>query len=410
MIKICPKCNQKHIQKFWVQDWRQRYKCMDCGYIFRSPRRIWISKAKNIIKSYIDRKQTLAEIASDSWLSKRTIHRRITKILHDKYQSLKDIQINPNLSKYTSSVLILDATFFWKKGSDTQWWILVAQDGITGDILASKHIFQETLEDYRVLLRTMKQEWYPKPHFAVIDGRNGVEWIICDFYDIPVQICQSHKIATIDRYLLKHPRIESYRELKRIAHDMVRTDKTTFIWWLEEFKKQYIKDFEIRELDTKTLKYRYVHPRLLLAYRSLLRDIDRLFVSLPFIQTIGRNINTSNRIECEFSHLKPKVKLHRWLSKEDSVPNWVFFGENNLILLFGLNPRASARNNLSFSTVLVGQIGVKPLISGQTKRERSVSGNERANAKRGFSPGISPVWVRKTPLVRKTYQLLSIKP
>jgi len=70
-----------------------------------------------------------------------------------------------------------------------------------------------------------------------------------------------------------------------------------------------------------------------------------------------------------------------------------------LILLFGLNPRASARNNLSFSTVLVGQIGVKPLISGQTKRERSVSGNERANAKRGFSPGISPVWVRKTPLV-----------
>jgi hypothetical protein len=92
---------------------------------------------------------------------------------------------------------------------------------------------------------------------------------------------------------------------------MTRTDKTTFIWWLQEFKKQYIKDFEIRELDTKTLKYHYVHPRLLLAYKSLMRDIDRLFVSLSFFQTINRNINTSNRIECEFSHLKPKVKLHR---------------------------------------------------------------------------------------------------
>lgn len=192
----------------------------------------------------------------------------------------------------------------------------VAQDGITGDILASKHIFQETLEDYRILLRTMKQEWYPKPHFAVIDGRNGVEWVIRDFYDIPVQICQSHKIATIDRYLLKHPRIESYRELKRIAHDMTRTDKVTFIWWLEKFKKQYIKDFEIRELDTKTLRYRYVHPRLLHAYKSLLRDIDRLFVSISFIDIIEKNINTSNRIECEFSHMKPKVKLHRWLSKK----------------------------------------------------------------------------------------------
>jgi hypothetical protein len=45
---------------------------------------------------------------------------------------------------------------------------------------------------------------------------------------------------------------------------------------------------------------------------------------LDFIQTIQRdyptlrnpNINTSNRIEWIFSHLKPKVKLHRGLSKE----------------------------------------------------------------------------------------------
>lgn len=97
---------------------------------------------------------------------------------------------------------------------------------------------------------------------------------------------------------------------------MTRTDKITFIWWLEEFKRQYIKDFKIRELDTKTLRYRYVHLRLIHAYKSLMRDVDRLFVSLLFIQIINRNINTSNRIECEFSHLKPKVKLHRGLSKE----------------------------------------------------------------------------------------------
>lgn len=145
----------------------------------------------------------------------------------------------------------------------------------------------------------------------MIDGRNGVESAIQDFYDIPVQICQAHKIATVDRYLLKHPRIESYRELKRITHDMTRTDKATLIWWMEGFRRQYSKDFEIKELDAKTLKYRFVHPRLHLAYKSLVKDINRLFVSLGFIQTIGKNINTSNRIECEFSHLKPKVKLHR---------------------------------------------------------------------------------------------------
>ena len=117
---------------------------------------------------------------------------------------------------------------------------------------------------------------------------------------------------------------------------MTRTDKVTFIWWLEKFKKQYIKDFEIRELDTKTLRYRYVHPRLLHAYKSLLRDIDRLFVSISFIDIIEKNINTSNRIECEFSHMKPKVKLHRSeelynLFFKRMVEKKGFFKDNDLI-------------------------------------------------------------------------------
>jgi len=66
---------------------------------------------------------------------------------------------------------------------------------------------------------------------------------------------------------------------------------------MEEFRSQYSKDFEIKELDPKTLKYRFIHPRLHNAYKSLLRDINRLFVSLGSIQTIDQNINTSNRIE-----------------------------------------------------------------------------------------------------------------
>lgn len=157
----------------------------------------------------------------------------------------------------------------------------------------------------------MKSAGYPTPHFAVIDGRNGVETIIRTYYEVPVQVCQSHKIATVDRYLLKHPRLESYRELKRIAHDMTKTDKSTFIWMLEDFRLKYAKDFETRELDKKSLRHRYIHPRLHLALKSLLRDIDRLFVYLDFGLKIEKNINTSNLIECEFSHLKPKVKLHR---------------------------------------------------------------------------------------------------
>jgi hypothetical protein len=140
----------------------------------------------------------------------------------------------------------------------------------------------------------------------VIDGRNGVDTAIHKYYHaIPIQLCQAHKIATIDRYLLKYPRIESYKVLKEITHGMVYTDIVTFLWQLSEFRKKYDEDFRKQELDTKTLKDRYVHSRLHLAYNSLIRSRDQLFVCLDFIQTLKQNhptlknpvINTSNRIE-----------------------------------------------------------------------------------------------------------------
>jgi hypothetical protein len=182
----------------------------------------------------------------------------------------------------------------------------VAIDGITGDILASKYILQETKGDYEILLHYLSHAGYPPPLFAVIDGRNGVITTIQRYYPhAPVQLCQAHKIATIDRYLLKYPRIESYKVLKEITHEIVNTDKVTFLWQLQEFKKKYDADFRKQELDIRTLKNRYIHPRLHHAYSSLMRSIDQLFVCLDFIQTIQKNhphlknpiINTSNRIE-----------------------------------------------------------------------------------------------------------------
>jgi hypothetical protein len=140
----------------------------------------------------------------------------------------------------------------------------------------------------------------------VIDGRNGVDTAIHKYYQgIPIQLCQAHKIATIDRYLLKYPRIESYKKLKEITHGIVHTDKATFLWQLQSFRERYDTDFRKQELDTRTLKDRYIHPRLRLAYNSLMRSRDQIFVCLDFIQILKQNhptlnnpiINTSNRIE-----------------------------------------------------------------------------------------------------------------
>ena len=328
MNKKCPKCSSFSVIKDGKRYKKQSFRCKECGHVFQNKSRIRSEKNNALFLDYSLHKQTLVELADISWVSVKTIHRKLTRVFRYKIETSKEqnnIRLNPSLASYTSSVLILDATFFGRKGSDTQWWLLVAIDGISGGILASKHILQETKEDYDLLLYSLSKADYPPPHFAVIDGRNWVENTIHKYYtDVPVQICQAHKIATIDRYLLKYPRIESYRKLKEITHSIVNTDQSTFLWQLTEFKKQYEDDFRKQELDIRTLKDRYVHPRLRLAYNSLIRSMNQLFICLDFIQTIRKDhpylkhpiINTSNRIEWIFSHLKPKVKLHRGLTKE----------------------------------------------------------------------------------------------
>jgi hypothetical protein len=86
---------------------------------------------------------------------------------------------------------------------------------------------------------------------------------------------------------------------------MVNTDKATFLWQLQQFREKYDADFRKQELDIKTLRDKYIHPRLRLAYNSLMRNMVQMFICLDFIQIIQQNhpnlknpiINTSNRIE-----------------------------------------------------------------------------------------------------------------
>ena len=78
-------------------------------------------KNEKLFYSYSVRKQTLAELSKDNGVSLRTIHRRLTIEFKKEMERNMKLRINPHISYYSSSVLILDATFFGKKGSDTQW-------------------------------------------------------------------------------------------------------------------------------------------------------------------------------------------------------------------------------------------------------------------------------------------------
>lgn len=78
-------------------------------------------KNEELFHEYSVRKQTLLELSRDNKVSIRTIHRRLTIEFKKEMERNMKLRINRHITYYSSSVLILDATFFGKKGSDTQW-------------------------------------------------------------------------------------------------------------------------------------------------------------------------------------------------------------------------------------------------------------------------------------------------
>jgi hypothetical protein len=68
--------------------------------------------------NYSLHKQTLSELADAAGVSVKTIHRKLTSVFDEKIgvsHKSSNIRLNTYLSHYTSSILILDATFFGKK-------------------------------------------------------------------------------------------------------------------------------------------------------------------------------------------------------------------------------------------------------------------------------------------------------
>ncbi len=124
MNKKCPKCSSFSVIKDGKRYKIQSFRCKICGHVFQNKNRIRSEKNYQLFLDYSFHKQTLSELADTEKVSVKTMHRKITSEFNKKIEISQlhhNIRLNPNFSQYTSSVLILDATFFGRKGSDTQW-------------------------------------------------------------------------------------------------------------------------------------------------------------------------------------------------------------------------------------------------------------------------------------------------
>jgi transposase-like protein len=80
-IKTCNKCKWTQIKKDGKMNWKQRYKCKICGYVFQNKSR---DRNDNLRVEYTLWKQTYQQLSCKYWKSIPTIQKRLDKFLVKK--------------------------------------------------------------------------------------------------------------------------------------------------------------------------------------------------------------------------------------------------------------------------------------------------------------------------------------
>ena len=80
--KRCLKCWEKRVKKDWKMRWKQRYKCIFCGYVFQNA-------SKKVCKDqlwneYIWWRQTYQQLSEKYKISIRTIQKRLDEVIVKK--------------------------------------------------------------------------------------------------------------------------------------------------------------------------------------------------------------------------------------------------------------------------------------------------------------------------------------
>ncbi len=283
--KKCKKCNWISVKKDWFKRWKQRYKCKECWYVFQNNSR---NKGKDKIwKEYTDWKQTYIELWKTYKCSIQTIQKELDK------KKLKE-----NILKPRKTVLLVDTTYFWRA-----YWIMVFRSYELKKNLLWKEVSWETLEEYRTWIQELERRWWE------------IQAIVCDWkkgllnLNKPVQMCIFHQKQIIRRYITKNPKLKANKDLKDIVSMIWKSRKETIKIWIEDWYRIY-KLF----LEERNFNWKLIHTRTIKAYKSIIRNLEYLYTyeKYDWILDIPK---TTNSLESVFSHMKQKVRIHRWLKK-----------------------------------------------------------------------------------------------
>lgn len=281
-----------HTIKYGVRNGIQTYKCVDCGYRFRNSK---LPSDQEIWTMYLDKKQTISELASYLGTSPSTIKRILRNIVIEWEQ--------PYLSG--SGFVNIDATYWGRNDG-----VLAALDSETGKILYLAFIKHERVSDYRDAVASIEERGY-KVKGIIIDG---MKQLFTEFSAYRIQMCQFHMKQIVKRYLTLNPRLLAARALSVLLKDLTLKDKDDFVKEYEEWKEVW-KDTINKRSELKNGKTRFRHKRL----RSAMHSVD---FYLPYLFTYQEDDckgmpNTNNKLEGTFTDLKKNLNNHSGMNEEN---------------------------------------------------------------------------------------------
>lgn len=308
MAKHCPFFNCINVNKYGLQNGKQRYFCNTC-------KRSWTSQRRpkrfvdNLWEQYAFEGRTVKTLAKEHKKSCGYIRSQLCQ-----YRPPKIAQ-KPRIVS-----IIMDVTYF------DGWGLFVAIDPYANYALNENTVLYyavlnstERTIDYEIATDTIESMGY-SIIAVTIDGRRGVRNML-EARGIPVQHCQFHQLMTITKCLTKRPRIIQNIELRAIAMTLARSDESTFEAALAGWYERH-GDW-LKERDEVT--NRYSHERTRRACFSLVRNLPNLFTyQHDYLQkdvSEMRNktykvANTTSPLDGRFGVWKSKLKSHRGASKQ----------------------------------------------------------------------------------------------
>ncbi len=245
-------------------------------------------------KEYVCGKQTLKDLSIKYQRSKKWINKQ-----------LNAAKISPNkLPNPQPIVIVADVTFFTRG-----YGIVVAREPNLKKNIYWKETAMENSETYWRARNKIEQQGFTLKA-VVIDGKRGAKGV---FLDLPVQMCQFHQVAIINRYLTRKPKLEAGKELRRITLSLTKSNEEKFAILLSNWFEKWKEFLKERTVNLETGKWFYTHKRLRSAYRSLKTNLLYLFTYQKYPEL---NIpNTTNSLDGTFSYFKTMLQIHRGMKR-----------------------------------------------------------------------------------------------